>query len=1023
MTLLIQISDIHFRASDDELVNRALAVKAAITGRFPRATSCFLILSGDVANTGSPAEYARAKEFVDLLKDGLLKHGFGSVDVVSVPGNHDLNLRNEVDTRQLVLENPEAFIRKGIDFGGFNFTAVMSVQDEFFHFESEVSEKPIVSLEERLYYRREFEDSERKIMFHCFNTAWLSRRNEEQGKLYLPEQILTPKTPPEIALSVAVFHHPYNWLNADNQWAMKNFVEQNTDVVLTGHEHLLGVERRQNILGQELDYFQAPAFRDPSIDDNGFQVLAIDFNEASQDIATFEWRGASFSLSHSAKWALNRNKRRASDPLTPRMEFRRHLQEMGTGFRHPRCTPPQCELRLRDLFIYPDLRRRTLEQAIAKKGDAFTVIEGKSLADFVAKEKRVIIFGQDDCGKSALSRVLYEDLANLKLLPLLLNGEDLKGAANENTLLKRINEACVEQYSASNSEPFLQADLDRKLIIIDDFQKAQLSKSGQRKLLSWLEGRFSHVVLFASDVFELQDIARPDQPSPLAGFERCTIKEFGRYHRQKLVEHWVRLGQDSSVDTEELDKRVAQSDKTISTLLGKNVLPHFPVTILTLLQMLESRELTNTANGAYGYMYEVLLKQALAGVDHGRVDEKLTYISGIGYAMFKGGQQGLDEQELRRVHDEYCDRYDMEREFSRMVADLLKAEILVFANGQYKFKYPYAFYYAVAKHFYDHSIALRSQLNEIAEHMYGETNANVLIFYVYLTKDEELIRKIVANSKRLFQDVQPCDLDKDVEFLNRLYAKRPPPLELECGNVAAHRDALNRQIDEANETEGQNTEAAEAEEQKNRELILQFSIAFKTLQLLGQILRNFTGSLAGPLKLEITRECYALGMRTLNAVLSIPANDLEAMRQYLGSLIAERSGVTDKQELANQTDMAIVSLGRGAAFGSIKRISYAVGHGDLSTTYARVLEHDQSLATRAIDATIKLDHFEHIPEKELKRIAEQVKKNHFTYSIMRDVVADYLYLYNVDFPKMQKLGDQWDIKVSVPKFMLNRSKK
>lgn len=711
MILLVQISDIHFHASDDELVKRANAVKAAITGRFPRAENCFLIFSGDIANSGAPEEYDRARVFLDLLKTELLNHGFEQVEVVSVPGNHDLNLRGETDTRQLVLENPEAYIRKGIDFDGFNFTAIMSVQDEFFQFEADTSHRPAVPLPERLYYRREFETNGSKLMFHCFNTAWLSKRHEEQGKLFIPPQILGAQTPPEVALSVAVFHHPYNWLNTENQWVMKRFVEQNADVVLTGHEHELGVERRQNILGQELDYFQAPAFRDPSIAENGFQVLAVDFNDAAQEIATFEWRGASFTVSHAAGWALNRNKRRASDPLASRIEFRRHLEEMGTGFRHPRCTPPQCELHLRDLFVYPDLRRRSLEQTIAPDGENSKTVLGSKLAEFITTEKKVIIFGEDDSGKSALSRVLYEDLANLKLLPLLLNGENLKGVSSETSLLTRINDACIEQYSTPTSEPYLQADLQRKLIIIDDFQKAQLSKSAQRNLLGWLDGRFSHVVLLASDVFQFQDIARPDQPSPLANFERCILKPFGRYHRQKLVEKWVRLGQDLSLDTEDLDKQSALTDKTISTLLGKNVLPPFPVTILTLLQMLESKESTNTANGAYGYMYEVLLKQALAGVDKARVDEKLTYISGIGYAMFRSRQSGLDEKELRNVHDEYCSRYDMPREFSRMITDLLKAEVLVVTNGLYKFKYPYAFYYAVAKYFHDHSTVLRSELN------------------------------------------------------------------------------------------------------------------------------------------------------------------------------------------------------------------------------------------------------------------------------------------------------------------------
>ena len=137
-----------------------------------------------------------------------------------------------------------------------------------------------------------------------------------------------------------------------------------------------------------------------------------------------------------------------------------------------------------------------------------------------------------------------------------------------------------------------------------------------------------------------------------------------------------------------IETLVIRLDKTISTVLGKNVLPHHPVTILTMLQILEGTDTTNTANGAYGYMYEVLLKSALAKVNPQDVDEKITYISGIGYAMFRAEQPMLTEEELRQTHTEYCDRYDMIRDFSRMTADLINAEVLVESRKMYRFNSP-----------------------------------------------------------------------------------------------------------------------------------------------------------------------------------------------------------------------------------------------------------------------------------------------------------------------------------------------
>jgi hypothetical protein len=395
--------------------------------------------------------------------------------------------------------------------------------------------------------------------------------------------------------------------------------------------------------------------------------------------------------------------------------------------------------------------------------------------------------------------------------------------------------------------------------------------------------------------------------------------------------------------------------------------------------------------------------------------------------MFKGKQPILTDEELRQVHSEYCSRYDMVRDFSRIISDLTNAEVLVEARGSYRFKYPYEYYYSVAKYFQDHASSLRQELYTMADYIYGEANANVLIFYVYLTKDDELIRPIIANAQQIYSNYPACDMDGDVEFLNKLAKTTPPPLILECGNPSDNHDHHNRRRDEVEEESlpapSEEIDKIDIKYDDNLQHLVKLTFAFKTLQILGQVLRNFTGSLEGPLKLEITRECYSLGMRALSAVLSIASSDLDEMRQYLGSLIAERTGITDTQKLAAKTDDAIVWLGTAMGFGAVKRVSYAVGHSDLTTTYQKVLQADGNLSTQMIDAVIKLDHFHRVPEKELENLESKIRKNHFAYTVMRDMVADHLYLYNHEFPIMQRLGAKWKISATAPKFLISRSKK
>jgi hypothetical protein len=53
------------------------------------------------------------------------------------------------------------------------------------------------------------------------------------------------------------------------------------------------------------------------------------------------------------------------------------------------------------------------------------------------------------------------------------------------------------------------------------------------------------------------------------------------------------------------------------------------------------------------------------------------------------------------------------------------------------------------------------------------------------------------------------------------------------------------------------------------EEILQHNAAFKTIQILGQVLKNFTGSLRGGPKRQLMEECYGLGLRVLGNIFRV----------------------------------------------------------------------------------------------------------------------------------------------------------
>lgn len=1022
--IILQLGDIHFSAKSDRVRSRATAIKDAVVSTFPRIEGCIIAIPGDIANTGSSDEYEVAFAFLEELRSALLAARVTEVEFALVPGNHDCNLRKQSDTRTFIFENLRSFLSKPLDFDGANYRAITAVQADFFEFEAILRSRDLTPPSEQLYYVRSFAFGARVVHFHCFNTAWLSRRNEVQAELFIPQELLVPPSTGSADLSIAMLHHPFNWLDANNVRAVSDFIAANADIVLTGHEHVAGASRRQFLEGQTVDFIEAGCLQEVGMEESTFNVLAIDFDSAAQRIMRFSFERGLYAKVHDREWALARNDGRTRSTLRNTDVFMAELRSVGTGFRHPRCTPPSCTLSLRDFFVYPDLRHQTLDKVICGESPTRETITGENICSFVEQNHMVLLYGADDSGKSSLLKILYEDLSSRGYAPLLVRGEELRGKSTDEAVIEVVRAAAANQYSPACAEAYMQLGQNKRFVLLDDVHKLKSNKATVKRAVDVLQCMFLGVVATASDLYALQQLTYSTDDSVFGTFERCDIKEFGRYHRQRLIEKWHYLGRETTSEPAELSRKVILTDKTISTVMGKNVLPHYPVTILTLLQLLEANEIPNTANGSYGYLYEVLIKTALAGArgpSHD-VDLKVTYLSRVAFAMYRVKGASLPESEIRDVHNSYCSTYDMIRDFGEMMSELQSAEVLVFARGSYRFKYPYMLYYFIAKYFQENARYLQSNLHEVADHLYNDTNANALIFYVYLTKDAELIQHLVDDARRIYDEYPVCDFASHVDYINNLFGTQPPPLVLPSADVVSNRNEANRRYDQAIEEQSETSQELDVKYDRQLNDVLKVNIAFKTLGILGQVLRNFTGSLEGPLKLDITRECYALGMRTLSALLALAAENIEDLRQYIGQLIAERTGVSDKQ-LAELTDRAIIWLTLVAGYGSVKRISYAVGHEDLTATYSKVLSGNSDLGTRIIDVAIKLDHYEAPPETDLRRLKKEVRNNFFAYTILRDLVADFLYLYSTDYPTMQALGDMWDIKVSAPKYLLNRSKK
>lgn len=396
-----------------------------------------------------------------------------------------------------------------------------------------------------------------------------------------------------------------------------------------------------------------------------------------------------------------------------------------------------------------------------------------------------------------------------------------------------------------------------------------------------------------------------------------------------------------------------------------------------------------------------------------------TFISMSAYDLFERKKRWMTAGEFRAVIERYHALYGIELPHETLVRVLLESRILAQdGDGAFRFRYSYIYCFFVARFLADAltrkdgEAAARKAIEWLAARLYVRDYANIVIFLVYLTRDERTIASLVAHSKTLYADRKACRFESDVDFINALTGV-PPPLHLPPGDPREHKEIERRRLDDHERKSHVELQEDSAED---RELddVLRVNSAVKTLQILGQILRNFPGALRADVKREIAKESYILGMRTLSAVFDMIRGNLPLIREIFGELVRDRWKISDPRELAEATDRVVFSLATALGVGMVRRVSQATGSAYLGETYADVVKLVPSTAIRVIDVAIKLDHQRGFPEKDVLALAEEVRENGLAFTALRLLVRDHFYLFPVDYTLRQSVCAKLGIRQEDP---------
>ncbi|GAH37020.1 unnamed protein product, partial [marine sediment metagenome] len=164
--------------------------------------------------------------------------------------------------------------------------------------------------------------------------------------------------------------------------------------------------------------------------------------------------------------------------------------------------------------------------------------------------------------------------------------------------------------------------------------------------------------------------------------------------------------------------------------------------------------------------------------------------------------------------------------------------------------------------------------------IFREDYANILIFLSYLSKNPLIVEEILRNSRDIYKEYELCNLQEDTEFLSKLVF-RVPRVALQDRKVEESREEHLKEKDKTAVIEDSESWPSETEEEINDDDPLKIGSSYKALEVMGQIVRNFAGSLKADVKCSLIEECYRIGLRTLRFFLSRCEQNLDIVKEFL----------------------------------------------------------------------------------------------------------------------------------------------
>lgn len=998
--VVLHLSDIHIDCDTDPILTMAEDVARCAFASLPSASHVFVVVSGDIANSGKAEQYLLAELFLKEVKSCLAREKEVPISFILAPGNHDCDFEKDTGTRKAVIRSMEGVGSDHVDDSMVE--TCTSIQEGFFTFS-----KKLQSLNgDRLWASNIFDIEERKIRFECLNVAWISKMKEDPGSLHFPFSRHEETRDPKIFLNLVVMHHPLNWFAQGAYRPFRKFVRRRADILITGHEHQGNVGSYEDAESGKGAFIEGCVLQHKrQLSGSSFNVSTIDLDLEQFICTQYRWQKDGYAQVEEGSWSTYRDlPAKRANKFKISESFQRRIDDPGAFLKHPASS----SVTLTDIFVYPDLRKID-----GNEGTRRTLVNATLLRSLENISAFALLEGDEKSGRTSLLYQLYQHYHDQGLCPVLLEGRFLRNHRDVgiDTVVRK---AVSDQYGESSLSAFLQLPASEKVLLLDNLHDTPLKAADAcAVLLEQLGKRFRYAVVTVDDVFEMNEILSVESVTALNNIQRYRIQQFGYTRRTDLIQRWFSLGADGTLDEAAFLSRCESAERVMESAMMRIVIPSIPLYLLTLLQSIEAGRSGDFKDSALGYYYQYLLVEAFraSGVKPDKFTENFQYAAHLAWHYHVLGKRELSEFELRDFNTEFSRKWHTV-EFQPRLQTLVEARVLQLIGNDFGFRYPYVFYYLKGQYLSENltDVRIREYVARCCAHLYVRDNANTVLFLAHHAHDDFVVSSIVESLRRLFSSQAPIEFNGDAIVINRLI-QEAPTLIYSGESPRVHRQRASALRDELDD--GDDGLASQEEGDTELSLVAQITALFKTTEILGQILKNQYAKISRTDKRGLISELFSGPLRALKDFYGYVNKNPEALVAELEAALRNKGDIDDDEKRKQFARKIAALFLQGISYAFVLKAAQSANSESLVEDIRDVVNRNGSLAYRLIELCAHLDSPKALPRRMLLDVFRDAKDELMPSRLLRIMVLNRLYMFKTTEKDMQWLSSELDLDLNV----------